>query len=550
MTTAVQPLPFSPAYPRQDQGRWETPRAWIERNLWIRDKAGAEVPFRLNGVQRRLDATLEDLRHRGKLPRLIILKARQEGVSTWMEGRVYEAVRRNPGLAALIIGNEMENSDHLYEMFRLFYHRDPSPLDLERSNRKELRFARPHASHVLVSTAEKAHAGTGHTNQVLHISELSKWPRAQETMLSLLQTLPRLPNTLGVIESTAFGASGYFYDLWHDAEKGLNEWTPVFLAWFDLPEYQMPVGAYPLDRLGQEPRYNVYPNQETMLRDTLGVTVEQLTWRRWAIDNLCGGDAELFMQEYPATALEAFLVSGRPRFAQYVLQRWLHAAVKPLFTGTLDASGHEIAGEGDFVRIWHRPEPGHLYSVGADCSEGLEGGDFQAAAVYDQTARRQVATIHGTMEADDYAELIARVAQRYGTAQVAVEVNGCGWAVLNRLRRLYHHLYHRQEYDRETRKPGVRIGWHTNSITKPDLVGKLAEAIRDDAVGVEDRDTIEELMAYAYVGGGTSAPEGHYDDRVMALGIAVTVAGETTLGEYRHYDKARNETVGTNDEEA
>ena len=67
---------------------------------------------------------------------------------------------------------------------------------------------------------------------------------------------------------------------------------------------------------------------------------------------------------------------------------------------------------------------------------------------------------------------------------------------------------------------------------------------------VEDRATVEECAAYAYVGSGTGAPEGHHDDRVMALAIALTVSGETALDEYHHYDQARNETVGGHDEEA
>ena len=125
-----------------------------------------------------------------------------------------------------------------------------------------------------------------------------------------------------VLESTANGVGDYFHSMWNQAVKGENEFIPIFLAWFTDPTYTRSfrseaeknefikqVDQTYTDTSGKEVR-----TYEYNLKVKNSLTYEQLNWRRWTIKNKCGGDEELFMQEYPSTPEEAFISSGRPKF--------------------------------------------------------------------------------------------------------------------------------------------------------------------------------------------------------------------------------------------
>uniref|UniRef100_A0A6H2A2H2 Putative terminase n=1 Tax=viral metagenome TaxID=1070528 RepID=A0A6H2A2H2_9ZZZZ len=527
------------------RARTTSSRKWIESNLFIKDKRASIVPFRYKPIQIKLDAAVAEQRRQGRPVRIICLKARQQGVSTWTEGRLYEIGRRHPHYSITVIGNELENSNHLYGMYRLFSEREPHPLPFARSNTKGLTWAEPHGSQVVVTTAEKRYPGSGHTNQAVHISELAKWPRPRDTMLSLMQSVPDTPESFAVIETTANGVGNHFHGLWLDARAGRTEWAPVFLAWHEDPEYRRPVDSYPMDGLGEHERYNAYPGQETDLQ-AKGVDIEQLTWRRWCIDTNCSGELEQFAQEYPSNDTEAFLHSGRPRFSVRILQRWLGQAVEPISKGSLDDAGKLRRGEGDYLHIWDEPAVGRDYVIGADTAEGLKDGDYSAAAVLDSDTKRLVATWHGHVEPDEYAVHLDRVGRYYNSALLAVEANNHGWAVLSELRKLYprHRLMRRLSTGSDVVESGEKLGWYTNSTNKPEIIGKLAAAIRDEEMPIQDRATIEELMGYLILGGGeTGCASGAYDDRVMALAIALMAATHSSARE-AGYNAQRNSTAG------
>ena len=56
-------------------------------------------------------------------------------------------------------------------------------------------------------------------------------------------------------------------------------------------------------------------------------------WRRWCIKTNCGGNVELFRQEYPSCAEEAFLFSGTPFFDNQKLVLLLESVPEPVKIG-------------------------------------------------------------------------------------------------------------------------------------------------------------------------------------------------------------------------
>ena len=137
----------------------------------------------------------------------------------------------------------------------------------------------------------------------MHISEYAFWPpnTKKSTLTGILQAVPNDPKTFVAIESTANGFD-HFKELWDQAVAGESGFTPLFFAWYELPEYAMPYDGFELTE------------EEKQLQAAYNLTLDQLTWRRWCIEANCSGDVDLFKQEYPSCPEEAFLMTGRPVF--------------------------------------------------------------------------------------------------------------------------------------------------------------------------------------------------------------------------------------------
>src|SRR5690606_28854641 len=173
-------------------------------------------------------------------------------------------------------------------------------------------------SKFLIDTANNLYSGSGKTLNYVHISELSKWSKPKETMKSLMQSVPKY-NAIVIVESTANGAGDAFHELWQQAEAGENDFIPIFLPWFTHKEYSDPF----YNEADRHALAQSLDDEEKQLVSLFNVSLEQLNWRRNTIKNKCQGSIDTFHQEYPSTAEEAFLTSGRPRFDIPVLREYL-----------------------------------------------------------------------------------------------------------------------------------------------------------------------------------------------------------------------------------
>ena len=138
--------------------------------LKVKTKTNAIIPFVLNVAQQYIHARIEEQRARTGRVRAIILKARQEGASTYIEGRYYWRVVVGSGIEAVIIAHEQLASDNLYAMARRYHEHMPDQLKrpLERSNAKELRIG---DCLYRVLTAGTQSVGRSLTLTLLHASE-------------------------------------------------------------------------------------------------------------------------------------------------------------------------------------------------------------------------------------------------------------------------------------------------------------------------------------------------------------------------------------------
>lgn len=265
--------------------------------LKISDEHGHVVPLDLNPHQLIVHKEIERQRKLGIPVRIIVLKPRKTGMSTLGNAEVYRAVRFHPA-DAVVVANNYETSEYLFSITQRFYSESPKPeqIALESSSRREMKFSRRddgrQGGRILVATAGRETVGRGFTPLYVLASEVPYYPDAETIMTALLNSVPNTPESMVIIEGTANGMGGYFYNAWVKAKQHQNDFIPLFLSWRDFPKYSMAV----TDRSRFQTSLSSYERQ---IQAKHGLTLEQLRWRRWAIANNCGGNEELFKQEYP-----------------------------------------------------------------------------------------------------------------------------------------------------------------------------------------------------------------------------------------------------------
>ena len=499
---------------------------YIENCLKIKTKSGTVVPFRLNDAQRKLYAVAKRQQDAGKPVRLIILKARQLGFSTLTEGLIFHACATRKNVNALIVAHREDATANLFRMSKLFYDELPAPVKpmLRASNAQELVFENPSKlrserearpglrSRIRCATAGGRGIGRSDTLQCVHLSEYAFWPDGADgkasTLAGILQAVPSLPGTMVVIESTANGFED-FKERWDAAVAGENDFEPVFFAWFENPDYSMPVVP------GTE-----WTPEEREMRDAYRLTDEQLQWRRWCIANNCGGSLDMFRQEYPASPGEAFLHSGTGVFDNEQIVLRLERLPSPAGRGEF-TDGEWTESEPGAITLYELPEEGVPYVLGGDTAG--EGSDYFTAIVIDNVSGRIVAKLRQKYSEPEYVRQIYALGRFYNDALVAIETNFSTYPVMKLQEMEYPNQYSREREDTYTRQMKKSYGFRTDRQSRPRAIANLVEVFSSHPEWFTDRELLEEMLTFCY--NEDHRPEalaGKHDDLVM--GAAITYA--------------------------
>jgi len=273
---------------------------YASRCLRIRAKvavAGQKViPFVLNRAQMYLHQRLEDQKRRTGRVRALCLKGRQQGCSTYIGGRYFHKTQFNAGLKTFILAHRDDATDNLFKQVKRYYENLPQVVQpsTSYSNRKELIFDRLDSAYGL-GTAGSGSVGRSDTIDLLHGSEAAFWANVDELRTGVLQAAEMAQEI--VFESTANGYDPMFFPMWQDAEAGKGQYEAIFIPWYWQDEYRSPV-----------PDGFVLDEEEAEYAEAYDLDLGQMAWRRNKIIEL--KDPLLFKQEYPATAAEAFQVTG------------------------------------------------------------------------------------------------------------------------------------------------------------------------------------------------------------------------------------------------
>lgn len=271
--------------------------------LKIRPKSGNLIPFELNKAQLYIHQKIEQQKKELGYVRAIILKGRQQGVSTYIGARFFHLTTHAFGIKTFILTHQDKSTKELFQMTKRFYDHCPEQVKpaYSANNSNELFFDKLDSSYK-TGTAKSKGEGRGSTIQLFHGSEVAFWQHAEDHLTGIMQAIPNEDGTEVILESTANGENNYFHAAWQAATRGESKFIAIFIPWFWQPEYRT-----------KAPEGFTLTEEESLLARVHGLDESQLAWRREKIAEL-KGDATLFKQEYPCTPDEAFQTTGRDIF--------------------------------------------------------------------------------------------------------------------------------------------------------------------------------------------------------------------------------------------
>lgn len=276
------------------------------RCLYIKDKQNKISLFKFNTAQRYLNAIVEwQLKTKGMV-RVIIVKGRQQGISTYAEGRGYHRTIHREAYNTLIMAHRADASSALFDMAKRYHDQLMGDLrpTVGAANGYQLKFSDLDSQYT-IATAGGAGAGRSFTAAYFHGSEVAFWPNAAEHASGILQTIPRSDDTEIYLESTADGISNYFYDQWEQAASigdidnpDSSGYVRVFIPWYWDDGYRV-----------DPPEGFKLTDEEAKYQWIYQLGLDQMFWRRLKIKEM-DNDIRRFQRDYPATAEEAFNASG------------------------------------------------------------------------------------------------------------------------------------------------------------------------------------------------------------------------------------------------
>lgn len=439
--------------------------------------------------------------------RRITLKGRRMGVTTYEQMISYGMVRTQRGSQVLTVSQSKDANVDIFKMVRTMHEYDTNYMKTSMDKKDGLEYRKLKSSFT-ISTAKGTSIKRGSTLHRSHGTEVAFWDLNDKDAANLIASIDNA--TRGgefVMESTANGPSGVFYELWQEAMSGKSVWSPIFLGWYLDPRNSV----IPMPGEADEILATITP-EEVFLVEKFDCNIGQLAWRR---DRIKGGEKarKIFKQEYPSTAEEAFIVSGHGTFEQDVIDENLRRCQDPIY----DSDGYTI---------WEEPITGEKYIVAADTSEGTSGSDPSPIVVLNHRTAKQVARLNWCARPSTLGHKCVEFAKKYNGALIAIENNNTGHSALNTVMNqdCYTNVFYMEDSVREDPKESLTPGWRTTGLTRPILLSDLNDSISNFEMKVNDKLFLSQCRVFRDNGSGkseASRKSGHHGDLVIAWGIAL-----------------------------
>ena len=447
-------------------GQLLDPKFYLEHFCKIKGKVPGLMPFFFNEAQKDFTNAFN------KFNRLIILKARQLGFSTLVSGLFYHRTIMTPGTNTALIGYNSDLTSELLDKVKTFYSSTPGELrpTIQYNSKYEISFPKIGSKIIVLPSTENV--GRGYTLHNVLCTELSSWEKAEEKMMTLEASVPITGKI--VIESTPRGQGNLYHRMWSSD----NDYCKKEYGWWWL-----------------------YTEEEI-----------EIIRRRM-------NDPQKFAQEYEL----AFLSSGRMVFDPYAVDAMTKHLLK-VGDEISDEKGisHIVKVEEDWI-VYKDPDPESFYVVGADVSEGVTGGDYSVAVIFDRRTGEEVAFYRGLLAPDKFGEKLNSWGRKYNNALMTVEVNNHGLTTITILKQLlYPAMYFRPSKFEVVGAPwSEKLGWKTTKMTRTLMIDDLGQAIREFDLIIHSKEILKEMTVFVYdKNNNMGASEGFHDDCIFACAIA------------------------------
>jgi hypothetical protein len=537
---------------------------WAATSVHIKHKiTGNDVLFVLNRGQRILLSSLERMRQEGIPIRIVLLKARQWGGSTltqiysaWIQVVLKKDSKWNSVIVA-DVENQTLNIRTMFNNLAKLYPKSTGKITLKRfegsSKNKQIE---ENDTVISIGSMQKPESLRSDDVKIMHGSEIGSWKATpsrtpEDLSQAIKSSIPKLPLTMIVEESTAKGVGNYFHRQWQRAISGESGYDPVFVSWFDIERNRKKIENFNkfIDRM----------NEYDWFLWGLGATLEGICWYNDFLNSELMGDHWRMKSENPSTPEEAFQSTGRRAFSPlYVLQARI-TCKEPLYKGELFADSVKGKGalknirfdnyDGGNLWIWDLPDKSinvkNRYCAFEDIGGRNKDADWSIISVFDRYwmmdggMPERVATWRGHLDQDLVAWKAAQIAKWYNNALLAVETNSLKTqqsegdhflTILDEIKDYYDNLYARIDPEKINQGIPIKYGFHTNMSTKPMIIDMLNAALRDTLYVERDSRACDEMDYFEIKENGTyGAVEGQHDD------IVVTTAGGVWLA-IKHMD--------------
>jgi len=443
------------------------PRFYLENFCKIKGKEGKGLePFILKPAQLDIFNVIQ------RYNRIIIMKARQIGFSTAVTGFLYHKTIITPGVSTAIVGDNNDLTAELLDKIKTFIRTTPEAMQptIHYNSKYEISFPKVDSKILVLPSTENV--GRGYTINYALLTEVPFWDKAEEKLVTLEASVPIRGKI--IIESSPGAVGDYFHRMW----VSQNDYIKKEYGWW------------------------------------WNYTEEEIETIRRRMNN-----PRKFNNNY---ALE-FLISGRAVFTQEAINLQRRGVLKVGDIVKLSDGNEHMVREEEGFRIYKPAEPGHFYVVGADCSEGVTGGDYSVATIIDRSNGEEVGMWRGHIAPDKFAKVLNKWGRNYNNALMVVEAEAHGNVVLNILKQLlYPSLYFRpSRFDSISNPWSDKLGWKTTKVTRPILIDEFEQMTREGNLILHSKETVDEMTVFVYNDANNMVCMDSYnDDCIFSAAIA------------------------------
>jgi hypothetical protein len=449
------------------------PIYFMKKYCMIQHPVRGKIPFYLYPFQE--DTLTEFKKNRYN----IVLKSRQTGISTLTAGFSLWKMLFNQDFNVLVIATKQEVAKNLVTKVRVMNQYLPSWLKQTtvEDNKLSLRYSN---GSQIKATSAAGDAGRSEALSLLVFDEAAFIDSIEEIWISAQSTLSTGGNA--IILSTPNGVGNFFHRTWVGAEEDRNGFNTIRLHWTVHPE-----------------RDQSWRDEQEILLGPKGAAQE------CDCNFVSSGDTVIDPQ---------LLTFYKETFVQEPIE-------KTGFDGNLWK--------------WEYPNYNQAYMVVADVARG-DGADYSTAQVIDIANSTQVAEYKGKLDTKDFGNFLVSLATDYNEALLVIENANIGWAVIQQvIDRGYKNLFymskdlkyvdvaHQMSNKFRAEERGMVAGFSTTSKTRPLIISKLDDYLREKSFTVRSNRLIDELFTFIWNGNRAEAMRGYNDDLVMSLSIGLWV---------------------------